>query len=208
MHLRTVLATTVTLLALVVSGCSSETGEDVAGGPAGERSVEHGAGEREAGAESDLLTDLGLEGLGAVEIVDALDASTQPRPLPFGASVNASQVLLTDGEQEVALDLPEEEFYLSVAPFVDSTHDCYFHSLATCQGELTEEPVQVTITDADGAVLVQEEVTTGSNGFAGFWLPRDITGTIEIQHEGRTGAVDFGTDDESPTCLTTLQLSA
>ncbi|WP_256840848.1 CueP family metal-binding protein [Ornithinimicrobium cryptoxanthini] len=187
-----------TLALVAVAGCSTEPDETAARDTAAEV----------AGAESALLAEHGLQGMTATQIVDTLDASTDPRPLALGASVKPGQVMLTDGVEEILLDLPEDKFYVSIAPFVDSTHECYFHSLGTCQGELTQEPVQVKITDAGGDILVDEEVTTGTNGFAGFWLPRDIAGTIEIEHEGRTGSVDFTTDDESPTCITTLQLSA
>ncbi|WP_109472278.1 CueP family metal-binding protein [Ornithinimicrobium cavernae] len=187
-----------TVLVLAVAGCSSDPAGDAVGG----------AGDSVATADAALLAAHGLEGLSATQIVDTLDSSTDARPLPFGASVTPTQVTLTDGEQEVALALPEDSFYLSVAPFVTSTHECYFHSLAGCQGELVDTQVDVRITGTDGATLVDERVTTGTNGFAGFWLPRDITGTIRIEHEGRTGAAEFATDADSPTCLTTLQLSA
>lgn len=198
MRLSAVLAASA--LALVaVAGCSAEPDET-----AGARDTASDV----AGAESALLAEHGLQGLSATQVVDTLDASTDPRPLALGASVKPTQVLLTNGDEEVVLALPEDQFYVSIAPFVDSTHECYFHSLGTCQGELTKEPVRVTITDTGGDILVDEAVTTGTNGFAGFWLPRDISGTIEIEHEGRTGSVDFTTDDESPTCITTLQLTA
>lgn len=197
MRLSAVLAAS-TLALVAVAGCSAEPDETAARDTAAEV----------AGAESALLAEHGLQGLSATQIVETLDASTDPRPLALGASVKPDHVMLTDGDDELVLELPEDQFYVSIAPFVDSTHECYFHSLGTCQGELTEEPVRVTITDAGGDLMVDEEVTTGTNGFAGFWLPRDISGTIEIEHEGRTGSVDFTTDDESPTCITTLQLSA
>lgn len=198
MRLSAVLAAS-TLALVTVAGCSTAPDE---------RAARDTSGTELVAAESALLAEHGLQGLSATQIVDTLDASTDPRPLALGASVKPGQLMLTDGQEEVVLDLPEDRFYVSIAPFVDSTHECYFHSLGTCQGELTEEPVQVTITDGAGDVLVDEEVTTGTNGFAGFWLPRDITGTIQIEHDGRSGSVDFATDTESPTCITTLQLTA
>lgn len=204
MRVSVVLAAAV--LALVtVAGCSSGQGETTGADPSG---VVTTLGGPITAAESALLAEHGLQGLSAVEIVDTLDASSTPRPLALGASVKARQVMLTNGVEEVVLDLPADKFYVSIAPFVDSTHECYFHSLGTCQGELTQEPVQVRIADAGGEVLVDAQVTTGANGFVGFWLPRDISGTIEVQHDGRSGSVDFTTDDDSPTCITTLQLSA
>jgi len=38
-------------------------------------------------------------------------------------------------------------------------------------------------------------------------VPSDITGTIEISHDGRTGASDFTTTDDGATCITDLQLT-
>ena len=92
----------------------------------------------------------------------------------------------------------------ALEPFAD---ECYFHSLATCQGELVDEPVEVTITDADGVVLVEESATTYSNGFVGYWLPEDVEGTIEITQGDLSGNVPFSTTEGSPTCVTTLQLT-
>lgn len=206
MRLRAVLATAV--LALVAAGCSSEPEATSTGENGTAQAPSTAEAPAAAGSESALLADLGLDGLSAVEIVDTLDATPQARPLAFGAAVNATHVMVSDGAEEVVMDLPDDQFYVSIAPFTDGTHECYFHNLSTCQGELVEETMQFTITDESGEVLVDEQVTTGANGFAGFWLPRDIAGTIEVEYDGRTGAVDFSTDAEAPTCLTTLQLSA
>ncbi|MDP9822944.1 hypothetical protein J2S59_002753 [Nocardioides massiliensis] len=71
--------------------------------------------------------------------------------------------------------MPEDRFYLAVAPYVDQTHECFYHSLTTCLGELDSADVRVKIVDeANDEVLVDEVRTTFDNGFLGFWLPRDI----------------------------------
>ena len=63
------------------------------------------------------------------------------------------------------------------------------------------------ITDGDGQVLVDDTVTTGTNGFTGFWLPRGIEGgTIQVTAAGLEGSVPLATTPGSPTCVTTLQL--
>lgn len=159
-------------------------------------------------AQEQLLAEHGLEGLSAQEIVEELDRSPQARPLTLGASVQPDELLLMDEDTELTMPLPDDLFYLSVAPYVSSTHDCYHHSLGTCQGELAGQEMQVMITDDSGEVLVDEEVTTYTNGFAGFWLPKGSSGTIEVDYDGRSGVAEFSTDDDDPTCLTTLQLSA
>lgn len=155
---------------------------------------------------SDVLADLGLGGLTGREIVDRLDASTDARPLGLVASVREDEVVVGDGTSEVAVPL-DDDFYVSVAPYERTTHECFFHSLAGCQGELVDAPVDVRIVDADGAVLVEESTTTWTNGFVGFWLPRGIEGEIEVVHDGRRGSVPFSTTPGSPTCVTTLRLT-
>lgn len=155
-----------------------------------------------------LLSRLGLAGKSGREIVDFLDQDERARPLPFKASVRANAVIVGDASGEVSVPITgDDSFYLSIAPYVSRTHDCYFHSLATCMGELVNQSVHVKITDTSGTVLVDEQVETYSNGFVGFWLPQDISGTIEVQAAGKTGSVPFTTAADAPTCLTTLQVS-
>lgn len=158
---------------------------------------------------ADFLAAHDLDGMDGKQIIDHLDrVPVVDRPTDLMASVRADQLLLTDEEQEVAVPLGEDGFYLSVAPYVDQTHECYYHSLTTCRGELANQDIGVRITDETGEVLVDEQVTTFDNGFVGFWLPRDVDGTIEITHDGLTGQSAFSTSNEGATCMTTLQLEA
>ncbi|WP_367405046.1 CueP family metal-binding protein [Kocuria marina] len=160
-------------------------------------------------SESGFLADHDLAGLDAVQIIDHLDqVPVAERPTELMASVRADHLLLSDTEQELNLPLPEDRFYLSLAPYLDQTHECHYHSLTTCRGELANEQITVRITDdATGQTLIEEQVTTFNNGFAGFWLPRGITGTIEVTYDGHTGQSTFSASDEAATCLTTLQLT-
>ncbi len=153
-----------------------------------------------------LLAAHGLGEMTGREIVDHLDRlGGADRPSDLLASVRPDGLVLTDGTEEIAVELPE--FYLSLAPYVDSTHECYYHSLTTCQGELVEEEVEVTFTTDDGEVLVDETTTTFANGFVGYWLPPDVEGTLVVSHDGRSGTLPVSTGADDPTCLTTLQLS-
>lgn len=175
--------------ALVLTGCT-------AGEPAPEQ------------AASSLLEAHGLDGMQAVEIIDQLDrTAVAERDTGLMASVRADSLLITDGQEEVSLELPGDRFYVSVAPYVSQTHDCYYHSLTTCLGELSQEEVDLRVTDSDGAVLLDEAVTTFDNGFVGVWLPRDVTGTIEISVDGMSGSASFATTGDGATCITTLQLA-
>ncbi len=156
-----------------------------------------------------FLEEHGLSG-DAVKLIDDLEKlGGADRPKDFTASVRPDELLLSDGEDEVTMPLPDDRFYLSIAPYADKTHDCYFHSLTTCQGELTEQDVHVKIVEkATGDVLVDDQQVTNPNGFVGFWLPKDVDGTVSVSHAGRTAQQDFSTrGDDEATCMTTLKLA-
>lgn len=186
-------ATLTGVFVLLLTGCSSveATSESTA------------AGDEEFFATHDLA------GMEIVEMIDHLDRlGVQERSTDYMASIRPDEVVFTDGQQELAVEMPQDLFYLSIAPYVSQTHDCFYHSLTTCQGELVGQDLEVRIVDdATGEVLVDEQVTTFENGFAGFWLPRDVEGSIEVEYDGLTSDVDFSTSDEGATCLTTLQLT-
>ncbi|WP_208544115.1 CueP family metal-binding protein [Nocardioides seonyuensis] len=192
------LMTGLALVALLLSGCGSA--DD--GAPTSEPSTSSASGDT-------LLERHDLAGLSGAEVVDTLDRlPLDDRPADLMASVKPDQLILTSGDEELALPTPDGEFYLSVAPYVDQTHDCFHHSLTTCKGELGGEEVKVTITDdTNGEVLVDDTVTTFENGFAGFWLPRDIEGTLTVEYDDKQATTEFATGAEDPTCLTTVRLA-
>jgi hypothetical protein len=159
-------------------------------------------------ATTGLLAEHDLEGRTARDIIDELDRA-EDKPSDLMASIRYDELLVTDTskpDEEASLPI-EEDFYLSMAPYVDQTHECFYHSLTTCQGELVEEEVDVTITSSDGEVLVDETLTTYPNGFVGFWLPRDIEATLEVSYDDRSATTEIGTGPKDPTCLTTVQLT-
>lgn len=156
-----------------------------------------------------LLAEQGLDRMTGQEIVDHLDRlGGAERPTDFMASVRVDELLVFDGERELSVELPGDEFYLAFAPYVNQTHDCYYHSLTTCQGELVQEDVQVTIVDdATGEVLFDEVATTFANGFVGYWLPRDIEATLTVTYDGLSLSEQVATGPDDPTCVTTTQLT-
>ncbi|GAB2676953.1 CueP family metal-binding protein [Thalassiella azotivora] len=166
---------------------------------------------RSASAAASLLAEHGLDVLAdadAAEVVDHLERLSGPdRPSDLMASVRPDELLLSDAEDEVSLPMPDDRFYVSVAPYVDGTHDCFFHSLTTCQGEMVEEDVRVVVTSTEGEVLLDEQRTTVGNGFVGLWLPRGVEGTLEVTAGELSGEVPVGTGPDDPTCVTTLQLA-
>lgn len=145
----------------------------------------------------------------ARELIDRLESTAlDERPEGVIASVRPDALVFDDGSGERSLPMPDGEFYLSVAPYVGQTHECFFHSLTTCIGELRDTEVEVTVTDAaTGDVILAEATRTADNGFVGLWLPRDIAATLTVTADGRTATTAISTGDDDPTCLTTLQLA-
>lgn len=181
-------------------------GEDpTAAGPAGAPE----SGPPVAGDQR-MLADHGLEGLGAREIIERLDAqAVAERPADLVASVQPEQLVVADDAgRQTALPMPEDEVYLSAAPYESQTHECHFHSLTTCLGELQNQEVQVTLADrATGEVLVDQELRTFDNGFVGMWVPKGIEAELTIEHAGKVATAVVSTRNaDDPTCLTGLRL--
>ncbi len=194
----------VMIAVLVLTGCAA--GEDEAVRDSAADASTASAANPDA---EELLADRGLDGMDTVELIDHLDRlGGTDRPDDLFASVRPDQLVLVADDVETSVPIPEERFYLSIAPYVDRTHECFNHSLTTCTGELASTPVQVRIVDnSTNEVLVDETATTFANGFVGFWLPRDIEADLEVSYDGKTARSDIGTGDDDPTCLTTLQLT-
>ncbi|APX31822.1 hypothetical protein BH708_02815 [Brachybacterium sp. P6-10-X1] len=182
------------LLPLVIAGCGSN-GSETASVTGGEK----------------LLQEHGLADADPHEIIDQLEAlPVAERPQNLIASVTATSVQLRDDAgREAELPLPEDQFYLSVAPFVESTHECAFHSLTTCRGELRSREITVSMVDSGSGETVEEGTrTTHDNGFVGLWLPRGITAELTCTLEDYTGTASISTQAEDDlTCLTSLQLT-
>lgn len=189
----------VALAALTLTGCSapadtSETGSGVEG----------------------RLTDLGLAGKNAKQVIERLDTMpVEDRPTDFFASVLQDSVELTfidesNGEEDTtSLPLPEDEFYVSIAPFVQNTHACFYHSLTTCLGEMSRETLRVKVTDTQTAEVVFDKgIEAYDNGFFGLWLPRGSEYEVAVESDLGDGVLTLGTGEEDPTCVTTLQLDS
>lgn len=205
MTIRSLLAPLAALTLLAASaGCTSTTDD---------RSQADGAGEQASSTIGDdaeaILAGHDLAGLDGRGLVDRLEATpVADRPTGLYASIRPEAVLLTGADgAEAAVPLPSEEFYVSIAPYVDQTHECFFHSLTTCLGELPDETFDVTFTGDDGDVLFDETVQTQDNGFVGLWLPRGVTGTLTMTGAAGDVTLPLGTGADDPTCVTTAQLA-
>jgi hypothetical protein len=188
---------------LLVTGCGGRSDDATATGPGGTNPESTATG-----AES-VLAKYHLNGMTTAQIIDRLDRlPIGERPIDLTASVRPNALMISSGPRQFELDLRQDLFYLSVAPYLNRTHDCFYHSLTTCVGELAGTDVIVKIVDGtDGRVLVDDKRTTFANGFVGFWLPRDIEATLRMTYGGKVGETTVRTDADAPTCLTTLRLS-
>lgn len=155
---------------------------------------------------NDSLENVGLNGLSGKEILVGVgDGSIIVDG--FGLSVYDDELLVFIDDERISIDMPKDEFYLSVAPYIESTHSCTFHSATGCRGELKSESFFVEFIDTDGNVILSESMDTLSNGFIDLWLPRDIEGTLTITQGELTTSKVIKTVAGEPTCETTMQLT-
>jgi hypothetical protein len=108
---------------------------------------------------------------------------------------------------EVAVPLPDDLMYVSVAPYLQHTHPCATHYMSGCQGELVGEPVHVQAVLADGTVLIDEVMPTMANGFIDLWLPRDQAIDLHMTLGGASVVGLLTTYADSRTCITDLRLT-
>lgn len=190
---RRALLVTTSLTALALAGCSSPS--PVATEPTDD-------------AASALLARYGLPTTDARAVIDALEAlPLEEKPSGLLASIGTEELTLAEEDgREATLPLPAEQVYLAVAPYVESTHECFLHSLTTCTGELAGQEVQVRVSDGGARPLIDEARTTAANGFLGLWLPRDRTLTLTFGTEAGEVSATHRTLASAATCLTTMQL--
>jgi hypothetical protein len=124
------------------------------------------------------------------------------------ASISSTQLTVKESDGKTAsYSLPKDEFFVSIAPYVNKTHPCATHSLSGCQGEMVEEEFQISVQDTDGnTVMDNETVKSQPNGFIDLWLPRDKTYHVTIEQNGKKAASDISTFEQNDTCVTTMQL--
>lgn len=125
----------------------------------------------------------------------------------INASITSHELIVTDNGKKTSFDLPENEFFVSIAPFVESTHECAIHSLTGCQGELANKEFNVHIQDKEGTVVMEETISSLDNGFIDLWLPRDQTYQVKIEYDGKTVESEISTFKNDNTCITTMKLT-
>ncbi len=123
------------------------------------------------------------------------------------ASITSRELIVTGADQsKKTYRLPEDEFFLSIAPYVDGTHPCEIHNLTSCRGEIADEPFEIHIQDTEGNTVLNEAVNSQANGFIDLWLPRDRTYQVTITHASGTAEQEISTFENDFTCITTMQL--
>lgn len=148
-----------------------------------------------------------VETASATDIKKLVQDYTTGNAEATSASITSSELIVTDENQKVTTyDLPDNEFFVSIAPFINETHPCDNHSLTGCQGELVEEDFNVHIEDSKGKVILEETKRTEANGFIDFWLPRDDIYTVTIAQDDKEVIAEISTFDGDNTCITTMQL--
>lgn len=139
------------------------------------------------------------------EMIQYLDGNDL-KPYQLQASMDGSNIYLEDGESSYTFSYNDDLFYLSIAPHQNETHPCFNHVLTGCQGEMTNTLIDISVVDKSGNIILEDTIKTGSNGFSGIFLPRNIEGTIKLKYDGKTAVSDFSTFKNDGTCLTTLEL--
>lgn len=149
-----------------------------------------------------------LRGADANEALSlAFKWADQGKPVTSWLTSDALHVSFSSGER-ASVPLPEGRSLIAVAPYRSATHPCSVHYISGCTGELAGMTFDVTVKRHSGTVVLEDRVTTRSDGFLYLWLPRDISGTITVMGGAQgEGTSVFSTSDGGATCITDLQLS-
>lgn len=106
----------------------------------------------------------------------------------------------------VKKSLPNDLFYMAVAPFVNGTHTCETHYPSSCDGEMKEKQFTVSAVDENENSVFNGNITSLKNGFIELWLPRNKNIKLSISYSGLNGTETLPTKDDSRTCITTIRL--
>lgn len=125
------------------------------------------------------------------------------------SSTITSQTLTIEDEsinKSEVIDISQNDFFVSIAPYENSTHPWENHILTGRKGEMVDKDFKVKIEDKEGNIVVDKKVNSGSNGFLDFWLPRNKKFNITIEYKNKSTNSMISTFDKDPTCITTIQL--
>src|SRR5690625_4600885 len=124
------------------------------------------------------------------------------------ASITGTELIITENDdQELVYDLPEDDFFDSIAPFIKETQPCSIHSLTDCKGELDENELDVYIENIECSVIVHQTMNRKANVFIDLWLPREKNYQVNISYDGKVTESEISTFENDDTCITTMQLT-
>lgn len=152
-----------------------------------------------------FLSKYDLQDMSIAELVTYMDSSA-PKPEGLQAQVSQNNLVLTDGNEEHIYKIDNDLFYVSISPYTTNTHPCFDHIPTGCQGEMINTEFEVEVKYDFGTVVYADTVRTAVNGFAGIWLPKNVSGTITVKYDDKVATSDIGTYSTDRSCLTTLEL--
>ena len=101
----------------------------------------------------------------------------------------------------------DDEFFLSIAPWLTFTHPCSNHVPTGCTGELKEVSMMMTVKDVQtGETVMNGMVRTQKDGFIDLWLPRNKAFDVSFSYQGLMSTERLTTNNSSRTCITTMKL--
>lgn len=118
---------------------------------------------------------------------------------------DALTVINNNGEETV-YKINEGEFYVSIAPYISSTHPWQIHSVTGCRGELANKNFTLKVTNLSSGEITISEIDSHSNGFIDLWLEADYEYSVEINYSGLKSTQLISSYSGSNTCITTMQL--
>ena len=122
----------------------------------------------------------------------------------LSASITHQTVSIQTEEDAYTFDLLNEMFYISFAPYINMTHECYTHSLTGCQGELVNQDMEIKVYDESNQLIDDRIINTGDDGFIGLFLESGQTYRIDVVYNDLT--TEFYTSP-TQTCYTEARLS-
>lgn len=156
--------------------------------------------------DNEVIDDLGFTGLDAKGILTLVSAGEYGYN-DVNISVSDQELVIITKDTTISYDMPEDEFFMSVAPYITETHTCYTHSATGCTGELLEETFYILLIDSEGNTIIDNSYVSLPNGFIDLWLPRNIEGTLTISYGNISSTKEISTFTGNPTCETTMQLT-
>ncbi|GLP96522.1 CueP family metal-binding protein [Paraferrimonas sedimenticola] len=120
----------------------------------------------------------------------------------------------TSSKQSASVAIPKDQFYLSIAPWINYTHPCTYHVPTGCTGELIQQKMHMSAVDMEsGEEILNQMITTQHDGFIDFWVPRNRRLEFTFHHGDANGVYReakevLSTFGDARTCITTMQLKS